>query len=249
MHANRASFLFLLALSLLSWLCLPSVAEAQPLRDEADQILMYFEATEKVKESLQNSLGMVTVRTKIQPGMLDGIHNVLKGVGTLAKCRDRTLVFFPAAIAESAVSASIQFSGKKPLTLDILGSPKEFPIAVGVLPSLPEEITPLPIWRGEKEIDKGLVLTGIAERGPKILSKVYIVETPKPPLERFRITNIRVPDGSPMVTHDLNILAIPVRDWGTQGLSLAVHASTLRKVCDEKLTVEPIQMKSLEINP
>ena len=249
MHANRALMLLLVALTLLAGLFFPPASEAQPLRDEADQILMYFETTEQTKKALQKSLGMVTVRTTLQPGMLEGIHNVRKGVGTFAKCKGRAVLFFPAAIAEGAVASQVKFLDQMPADITLLGTPKDFPIAVGVLNAAPEGSLPLPILESVESIDKGLVLTGIAERGPKILSKVYIVETPKPPLERMRVTDIRIPDGSPMVTPDLHILAIPVRSWGSRDLSLAVHATTLRKICNQEIPIEPIRQKSLEINP
>ena len=215
-----------------------------------DHILMNVDRVKDVTSRLERSIVPLKSTLKLSPGQIEGIHNLKDGVATVVRCGKSNLLLFPSFIAQGAYSIKVQYNQKEWAEVKVLGQMGDIPLAVGVVAGkAAASLRPLPLSIAEPDESPGLAMSGVGTPGFQVLSRVHFVGTPLPPLQDYRITDIRSAAGLPMLSVDLKVRGIPFRPWFKEGQTLAVTAKTLAVFCAGDKATVPIKKPSLEINP
>jgi hypothetical protein len=215
-----------------------------------DHVLMDIDRVKAVTSQLKGSIVPLKSTLDATPGQIEGIHNMRDGVATVIRCGGANLLFFPSSMAEGARTIRVQHNQKDWARVRVLGQMGEIPLAVGVVTGkAASSLQPLGLDSKEPDNDPGLAMSGVGTPGFEVLSRVHFVGKPLPPLEDYRITDIRSAAGLPLLSVDLKVRGIPFRPWLKDGQTLAVTAETLASFCSGDRATVPIKKPSLEINP
>jgi len=260
MPASRAHFLTSLLLGVCGTVLLffastnslhaQSFSGGPAFEGTVDHLLMDIDRVKNVTSQLRSSIVPLKSTLNATPGQIEGIHNLKDGVATVVRCGNAKLLLFPSSIAEGSRGIEVQHNQKDWAKVEVLGQMGEIPVAVGVVKGkAATSLRPLDLDSKETDETPGLTMSGVGTSGFEVLSRVHFVGTPLPPLQDYRITDIRSAAGLPLLSVDLKVRGIPFRPWLKPGQTLAATGKTLSAFCAGDRKTVPIEKPSLEINP
>jgi len=210
--------------------------------DPTDRILLHHQkSVEWAREHRQGILPLEAVQA-LPRGFDSQLAPRLQGAALVVASKEGNILLTPAHLVEKSSGVFLLLPSGKRISVQGIFVHPDIPIARLVARDLPTDLGSLRVAGAEEAVEgrRALHLSGLHVPADPVLSRAHLIRRPLPPLERFWVSDVRHPDGHPLLTPEGDLLAIAFRSIGAASSeALTIGPALIREVLHDLAQPSP----------